>query len=404
MRIAILDPAAGISGDMLLGALVGAGLGEDWLTGLPARVGVPHVRVRLRAVDRCGLRAMKVDFDIPETHDPPHHAHGRSVAALIRLVEAAEVAPRVAERAVHAFELLGQVEGRVHGVPPLEVHLHEVGAVDAVLDIVGVLEGFDRLGVDAVYNLPVAVGSGWVNAAHGALPIPAPATIDLLEGVEVASGGPVVGEATTPTGAVLLRVLSQGAPPARWRVRGTSWGAGTRDEPTYPNALRLIMADTAAEAGIVEVLATDIDDLTPEYLEPLREAVFAAGALDCQIWPTQGKKGRVSFRIEVLTGLEESESVIHALFKHGRTAGVRRMATWRSTLDRRTVQVELAGRHRVGIKVWDGPGGRRLKAEYEDVRSAAEALGRPAGDVAREAENLAATIDIVDSDGHERTS
>jgi uncharacterized protein (TIGR00299 family) protein len=404
MRIAILDPAAGISGDMLLGALVGAGVREDWLAGLPARVGVPDVRVRLQAVDRSGVRAMKVDFDIPAGHDPPHHDHGRSVAALIRLVEAAAVAPHVADRAVRAFELLGRVEGRVHGVPPMEVHLHEVGAVDAVLDIVGVIEGFDLLGIDAVYNFPVALGSGWVNAAHGALPIPAPATIDLLEGVEIASGGPVVGEATTPTGAVLLRVLSQGAPPVRWRVRGTSWGAGTRDEPAYPNALRLIVADTASEAGVAEVLATDIDDLSPEYLDPLREAVFAAGALDCQIWPTHGKKGRVSFRVEVLTGLAESEPVIDALFRHGHTAGVRRTATWRSTLDRRTVQVELAGQHRVGIKVWDGPGGQRMKAEYEDVRSAAEALGKPAGDVAREAEKLAATIDITDSDRHERES
>lgn len=404
MRIAILDPAAGISGDMLLGALVGAGAGEDWLAGLPARVGVPEVGVRIRSVDRSAVRAVKVDFDIPDPGRPADHGHGRSVAALIRLVEQADVSSRVRERAVRAFELLGTVEGRVHGVAPLEVHLHEVGAVDAVLDIVGSIEGFDRIGVDTVYNLPVALGAGWVNAAHGSLAVPAPATLDLLQGFDVTSGGPVTGEATTPTGAVLLRVLSRGTPPARWRVRGTSWGAGTRDEPTYPNALRLIVAEAAAEAGLVEVLATDIDDLAPEYLEPLRDAIFAAGALDCQIWPTQGKKGRVSFRIEVLTGPEESGRVTEALFRHGRTAGVRRAAMWRSTLDRRTVEVELAGRHRVGIKVWEGPGGRRMKAEYEDVRSAAEALGRPAGDVAREAESLAATIDIPNSDMQDRTS
>jgi hypothetical protein len=326
------------------------------------------------------------------------------VAGLIRLVEAADIAPSVRDRAVRAFELLGEVEGRVHGVPPMKVHLHEVGAVDAVLDVVGGIEGFEQLGVEAIYSLPVALGSGWVEAAHGALPVPAPATLDLLEGLEVSSGGPVRGEATTPTGAVLLRVLSQGAPPVRWRVRATAWGAGTRDESAYPNALRLIVAEAAAEAGLVEMLATDIDDLAPEYLEPLREAVFAAGALDCQIWPTQGKKGRVSFRIEALADPAASGRVIDALFRDGRTGGVRRTAMWRSTLDRRIVEVELAGRHRVGIKVWEGPGGRRMKAEYDDVHSAAKALGMTAGDVAREAERLAATVDMTNSEMQDRTS
>ena len=397
MQIAILDPAAGISGDMTLGALIGAGLDHAWLRELPARVGFPNVAVAIRTVERAAVRAVKVDFEIP--HAGAHH-HGRTVRELLGIVSAAEVSEAVKARARQAFELLGTVEGRVHGHAPLDVHLHEVGAIDAVLDIVGAIEGFERLGVEAVYNFPVALGNGWVDAAHGKLPVPAPATLDLLEGFEVTSGGPIVGEATTPTGAVLLRVLSRGAPPARWRVRGTSWGAGTRDPEHYPGALRLILAEGAAEAGAVELVATDIDDLSPEYLEPLRRAVFEAGAVDCQVWPTHGKKGRVSFRVEAVVDSAAAERVADVMFVHGRTAGVRRVPAWRSTLDRRRLEVELDGVHRVGVKVWDAPGGRRLKAEYEDVVRAAEALGRPASEVAREAESMASAVLAEAGDSH----
>src|SRR5216117_2015642 len=209
MRIAILDPAAGISGDMTLGALLSLGLPASWLEELPGRLGVGDVGVAVRDVRRAGVTCKQIDFTIP---DQPH---GRHVGELLKLVERAPISDWVKERALRAFRLVGEAEGRVHGVAPENVHLHEVGAVDAVLDIVGAIEGFERLGVEAVYHLPVAVGHGWVEAAHGRLPVPAPATAILLEGVELASGGPVEGEATTPTGAALLRVLSAGAPPPR---------------------------------------------------------------------------------------------------------------------------------------------------------------------------------------------
>src|SRR5881409_1630347 len=209
MRIAILDPAAGISGDMTLGALLSLGLPVSWLEALPGRLGVGDVRVTVRDVRRAGVTCKQVEFDIPP------QPHGRHVGELVRLVERAPVSDWVKERAVRAFRLVGEAEGRVHGVAPEQVHLHEVGAVDAVLDIVGAIEGFEQLGVDAVYTWPVAVGRGWIEAAHGALPVPAPATAILLEGLELVGGGggPVEGEATTPTGAALVRVLATGAPP-----------------------------------------------------------------------------------------------------------------------------------------------------------------------------------------------
>ena len=410
-RFAILDPVAGISGDMLLGALLAAGASPKWLEELPARLGFPDVTINIESVHRCGVLATKVNVRLPggaqehpsevveaqtHRHETPDHSpvekahtgnHGphRHIGELIALVERAPLSRWVQERAVRAFELLGEAEGRIHGVSADQVALHEVGAVDALVDIVGGIEGFEQLGITRVYNRPVSVGSGWVRAAHGALPVPAPATSILLEGIEVGPNGPVTGEATTPTGAVLLRVLSAGAPPARWRVaEAGAWGAGGRNPENYPNALRLILASAAPEAGEVVLLATDVDDLSPEYLDPLREALFAAGALDVQIWAAQMKKGRVGFRIEVTVAPAEADQAVAALFRHSTTAGIRRHVAERVTLARREVEVTSADGFAVRVKVLEGPDGPRVKPEYEDVAAVARRTGQPAHEVARD--------------------
>jgi uncharacterized protein (TIGR00299 family) protein len=393
MRIAILDPFAGISGDMTLGALVDAGLDRSWLDNLPERVGLAEVAVRIRTVTRCSISATKVDFDIPST-SPDHnaHHHGHTIAGLVERVANADTSAAVKEKAIRAFELLGQAEGSVHGVPPGEVHLHEVGSADALLDIVGAIEGFELLDVAAVHNRPVALGDGWVAAAHGNLPVPAPASLLLLEGIDVQSGGPVTGETVTPTGAALLRVLSQGPPPAAWRVTRTGWGAGFRDPEGYPNALRLIIGEHSQEAGMVEVIATDVDDLSPEYVEPLRQAVIKAGALDCQVWATQGKKGRISVRVEAIVRPGCGADVAAALFSNSTSTGLRYWTATRRTLVRRVLEVEPRPGFRVRIKVREGPSGGRIKAEYDDVIRLAEQLGVPPIDIAREAEALAESV------------
>jgi len=384
MRIAIFDPAAGISGDMTLGALLSLGLPISWLEELPSRVGVTDVRVAVRDVRRSGITCRQVEFGIPE------QPHGRHVGELVRLVERAPISDWVKTRAIRAFQLIGEAEGRVHGVAPEKVHLHEVGAVDAVLDIVGSIEGIERLGVESVYHLPIAVGTGWVEAAHGRLPVPAPATALLLEGLEVAAAGPVEGEATTPTGAALLRVLSAGAPPERWRLVGSGWGAGQRDPKHYPNALRILVAEAAGEAARVVLLATDLDDMSPEYVDPLRQALVGAGALDVQTWPVQMKKGRQGFRLEVMAPEALADAVTAELFRHSTTAGVRRWFAERATLPRHQLTVRLDG-VAVRVKVLDG-GNVRVKPEYDDVLAAAKALGRPPIDVARAVERDAEAL------------
>ncbi|MEP6574184.1 MAG: LarC family nickel insertion protein [Gemmatimonadota bacterium] len=443
-RFAIIDPVSGISGDMLLGALVAAGAPQAWLESLPRRLGVPHALVRMAPVTRCGIACLKVTVELPggdtelpneswddqskgrtgeggghpgddhhhdhlyhdhEHHDAHGHHHGatkvephdhahphRHLGELLGLIATAEISERTRELATRAFRLLAEAEGAIHGMPAESVALHEVGAVDALIDIVGGIEGFEQLGIDRVYARPVALGSGWIRAAHGVMPVPAPVTARLAEGLEIGPNGPVTGEATTPTGAVLLRVLSAGAHPLRWRPVASGWGAGGRDPHSYPNALRLIIAEGASEAAQVTMLATDLDDLSPEYIEPLREALLEAGALDVQIWGTQMKKGRAGFRLEVTTSPDSAERVAGALFLHSTTAGVRRWSADRITLRRRQIEVDAGQGHLVRVKILDAPDGPRAKPEYDDIRAAARRLGRPAHEVAREVQQRALAL------------
>lgn len=410
-RFAIIDPSSGISGDMLLGALIDLGAGEDWIRALPARLGCPEVTVELARVDRAGIAATQVTVRLGDgsseapavpvshrhedghhhhAHDAPYaHAPHRHVGELLGLIGRAPLSDWVRERALRAFRLLGDAEGRVHGVPADDVALHEVGALDALVDIVGAIEGFERLGVTRIFSRPVSVGSGWVRAAHGTLSVPAPATGLLLEGLEIGPNGPVTGEATTPTGAALLRVLAAGAPPERWRAGASGWGAGGRNPAGYPNVLRVMLAESAAEAGEVVVTATDLDDFTPEYLEPVRAELFAAGALDVQVWSTMGKKGRPSLRIEVLSDPGSADAMAEVLFRHTTTGGVRRWVASRSTLARREFEVTTREGSAVRVKVLEAPGGARVKPEYDDVVAAARLAGRPTADIVREVQQQA---------------
>jgi len=394
---AVIDPSAGISGDMLLGALIDVGAPVEWLEAVPGRLGIPDVTIGVEQVDRNGIRCTKVNVLLPDgsTEGPsqPHqagdenraeaHGHGahRHVGELLDMVGRADLSPWVATRARRAFELIGEAEGRIHGQEAHAVMLHEVGALDALVDIVAGVEGFEQLGIQRVYSRPVALGNGWVRSAHGTIPVPAPATGILTEGLEIGPDGPVTGEATTPTGAALLQVLTEGPPPNHWRPTRSGWGAGSRNPDGYANALRVIVAEAAEEAETVVTIATDLDDLSPEYVEPLREALFEAGALDVQVWTTAMKKGRPGFRIEALTPPTRTTEVTDAFFRHSTTTGVRAWESKRVTLPRRQVSVGTsAGPARV--KVVDAPDGPRAKPEYDDVRAVARAAHKPAHRVA----------------------
>lgn len=381
MRIGILDPFSGIAGDMTLGALVQCGLDPDWLRALPATLGLENIGVEIREVIRGEIVCQKVDFDIPP------QPHGRHIAEIKALVAKSGAPARVRELADRAFMGIAAAEGEIHGMPPEEVHLHEVGAVDAILDVVGVIWGFEHLGVERVYCGTIALGDGSVKAAHGILPVPAPATLKLLEGHPVRPGPEGSGELVTPTGAALVRVLSAGAPPREYIPVRSGFGAGTKDFRGRANAVRLILADETVSSSsdhqdLVE-LACDVDDMSPEYLAAVADRIRAAGALDVTLLSVAMKKGRAGTRLEVLCAPAEARRLEEILLVESTTIGVRERRVRRRALPRESRQVSVLG-HSIAVKVACLPNGaRRTKPEFADVERVALATGRPLQDIYR---------------------
>jgi uncharacterized protein (TIGR00299 family) protein len=387
MTIGILDPFSGIAGDMTLGALIDCGLDPAWLDALPGRLGLAGVGVQIRDVVRGELACKKVDFDIPP------QPHGRHLSEIRSIVARSDAPPAVRARADAAFLAIATVEGAIHGLRPESVHLHEVGAVDAILDVLGSIWGFAILGVDTVYCGAIALGDGTVESAHGTLPVPAPATLKLLEGLVVQPGPAGSGELVTPTGAALVRVLSAGPPPSEYVVRRSGFGAGTKAFRGRANALRLILADPVGSPGVgglpydpathetVVSLAADIDDMPPEYVAAAADTLRRSGALDVVLLAATMKKGRLGTRIEVLARPADAGRLEHLLLTSTTTIGVRRQLLERRVLPRRQRVVMVLG-HRVAVKETTLPNGEtRSKPEFDEVLRVAQATGRPAGDI-----------------------
>lgn len=378
MPVAILHPFSGISGDMTLGALVAVGLDADWLRALPARLGLDGVSAQVRDVKRAGIACVKVDFDIPP------QPHGRHLRHIREILERSDAPASVKLRADAAFTLITEQEAAIHGTTIERVHLHEVGAVDAILDVVGSIWGFELLGVTDVYCAPIAMGDGVVTAAHGTMPVPAPATLKLLEGHVVMPGPRGAGELVTPTGAALVRVLSSGPEPASYVPRRSGFGAGTREFADRANALRVVLADLAADGAEdqeVHVLSCEVDDMSPEYLAAAADRLRAAGALDVVLQPVIMKKGRSGTRIDVLAAPARADDLQRLLFEETSTIGVRRAVTRRRALQREPRLVKVLG-YDIAVKVAElGDGRRRVKPEFDDVQRVALATGRAPHDI-----------------------
>ena len=378
MRVAILDPFSGIAGDMLLGALVQVGLDPEWLRALPNALGIEQIGVEIREVIRGEIVCQKVDFDIPP------QPHGRHIDEIRSLVAKSGAPARVRELADRAFTAIATAEGEIHGLPPEKVHLHEVGAVDAILDVVGTIWGFEMLGVERIYCGPIALGDGTVKAAHGMLPVPAPATLKLLEGHPVRPGPEGSGELVTPTGAALVRVLSSGPSPTEFVPRRSGFGAGTKDFRGRANALRVILADSISSGAAIEELielVCDIDDMTPEYLAAVADRVRESAALDVTLLPVSMKRGRPGTRVEVLCRTADAAHLEEQLLVETTTIGVRQRTVRRRALPRDMIQLTVLG-HAIAAKVVTLPtGSRRAKPEFADVQRVALATGRPLRDI-----------------------
>jgi pyridinium-3,5-bisthiocarboxylic acid mononucleotide nickel chelatase len=403
MKIAILDPASGIAGDMFLGALVDVGLDKAWLERLPSTLGLSGVEARITDVQRSHVHCVKVDFDIPP------QPHGRAVSEIHRLIDAVKIPEKVARSAHAAFEAIAAVEGAIHGVAPDELHLHEVGAVDAILDIIGSIWGIEMLGIERIYNTKVALGDGTVKTARGMLPVPAPATIRLLEGFNVRHGPPGSGELTTPTGAALLRVLSKGAPPQEYVPLTSGYGAGARDIHGQLNALRIILGEASMDdqdrhphrrhehvhTEHLHVLSADIDDMSPEELAGAADVLRAEGALDVVLLHTTMKKGRLGTRVEALVQSSDLARLEEKIFLQFTTLGVKTFDVVRNALERESRLLRFDGRD-IRVKIATLPDGtQRAKPEFDDLRRVAEETSRPLAEIRSEVMNALSESDLA---------
>ncbi len=335
------DCFSGASGDMILGGLLDLGLPLDDLRGALGSLAVDLGELSTRRVLRAGISATKFDVaaDAPEAHHHhPHHHLTEIVSAINRSALAAEGK----ERAIHLFERLARAEAEIHDMPLEKVHLHEVGAIDSIVDIVGAVYGLDQLGAGTIVASPLNVGSGTVTCAHGVFPVPAPATARLLQGAPVYAGD-VQMELVTPTGALIVTGYADSyGPMPPMTITKIGYGAGHRNPKGHPNVLRLILGDGGAAAHVhrvVEILC-EIDDMNPQLFGSLMDQLLEAGALDVFYAPVQMKKNRPGTLVTVLARPEDRERLSGILFAETTTIGVRYQEMARECLDRELVQVD----------------------------------------------------------------
>jgi uncharacterized protein (TIGR00299 family) protein len=375
---AYLDCFSGVSGDKFLGALVGAGVAVDDLRGGLAALDLPGWSIDASTVRRAGLAGTLVTVDV-EADQP-----SRTWRGIEAMIGDSRLDEPVKRRALAAFGALAEAEAKAHGVPVADVHFHEVGAVDSIVDIVGAAIGLELLGVDRIWSSPVCVGFGTVCTRHGLLPVPAPATAELLRGIPTYAGE-VEAEMTTPTGAALLRALvGRFAPMPPGTAVAEGWGAGSRQTPVA-NLLRLTLmedVETSSPLEQVAVLETTVDHISAEHLAASVDILLDMGALDAWTRPVNMKKGRIGAELTVIARLEDAERLSEAVMHHTGTLGVRRTATWRAVAPREqlTVTTSLGD---VRVKVSGEGEGRRVRPENDDVVAIARATGRPVDAVAR---------------------
>jgi uncharacterized protein (TIGR00299 family) protein len=379
-RVLYLEPVGGIAGDMFLGAALDLGVSqkalEDGLRGLD--LGSWHLVAS--PAQRHGLSGIHVEV-VVEGPAPVGH---RPLSDILRRIEASRLPERARARAVAIFEAIGRVEASIHGVTVEAVEFHEVGAVDSIIDVCGAALALELLGNPEVRCAPVPLGSGTVETAHGRMPIPAPATLELLAGLPVRFEG--VGELTTPTGAALVKVLACVQAPEEMVVERVGYGVGTRQMADRPNVLRATLGHpTAAVDTGTFVLETNLDDCSPQLLGTLLESLLQGGALDAWVLPATMKKGRPGHLLGALVEGSRKEALGQLILRESTTLGLRSYPVVRTTLERHHVSVQTPHgpvRIKVGMQ-----GQETLNAapEYEDVRALAEAKGVPVKQVWAEA-------------------
>ena len=374
MRTLYFDCFAGASGDMILGAMVAAGVDQNVLREQLSRLNVDGFNINFETVDRSGLSATYARVETAHEHK---HRH---LSDIKQIIENSGVSDAAKTLAVQIFTRLAEAEARVHNEPVDHVHFHEVGALDAIVDIVGAAICFDLLKIDRFVSSPLHVGSGTIQMAHGRFPVPPPAVAELLAGVPFYSTD-IQGELLTPTGAAIITtVCKEFGPIPRMTTDVTGYGAGTRQYQTFPNVLRVLLGETEGDGAVAEklwMIETNIDDMSPQLLGHVMDRAFELGALDCYFTPVQMKKNRPGVLLSVLCEREQKEALMTLLFTETTTLGVRSYEVERRALRRTTVRVETAyGAIDVKVAHLNGRVVNEMP-EFEQVRAAATTAGVP---------------------------
>ena len=374
MRTLYFDCFAGASGDMILGALVAAGVEAGYLREQLSLLSVAGFKIDFETVNRSGLSATYARVETA-----PEHKH-RHLSDIKQIIETSELSAAVKQRALQIFTRLAEAEARVHNEPVDRVHFHEVGAIDAIVDVVGAAICFDALKIDRFICSPIHVGSGMVKMAHGQFPIPPPAVTELLKGVPFYATE-IKGELLTPTGAAIITtVCSEYGPIPQMTTEATGYGAGTREYQDFPNVLRVLIGQTVASGAKDErlwMLETNLDDASPQIIGHVMDRVLESGALDCFFTPVQMKKNRPGVLLSVLCGPNEKDALLELLFTETTTLGVRSYEVNRRALQRSVVRVETPyGPIDVKVAHLDGRVVNEMP-EFEQCRQAAATANVP---------------------------
>ncbi len=378
MKALYFDVFAGISGDMTLGALVDLGLPLELLRAEVSKLGLEQVEILAHATERQSIRGVKVDVRCNE------RGVVRTYANIRALIEKSGLNDRVKERSLAIFRTLAEAEGKIHSRNVDQVHFHEIGAVDSIVDVVGCSVGLDYLGVERIFSSPIPTGKGWVRTDHGVYPVPPPAVAEILTDIPSYSGD-IATEIVTPTGAAIVKVcVDEFGTRPRMRVERVGYGAGTR-ELEVPNLLRVFLGELSEKRALEReqavMILTNIDDMNPEFYDYVMEMLFAAGASDVWLTPIQMKKTRLAVSLSVLAPPELLERLKEIIYRETNTLGLRILEVEKESVERESIAVDTAwGKVRVKLGRWAGET-VNLAPEYEDCRKVARSAGVPLKEV-----------------------
>ncbi|MCC6503031.1 MAG: nickel pincer cofactor biosynthesis protein LarC [Deltaproteobacteria bacterium] len=388
MKTLYLDCPMGISGDMFLAALIDLGVDPEMILKELRKLPVDRIDVEIKKVLRHSITGTTFKVRLAESH------HHRTFRDIKKIIDESRLSPKVKSLSIAIFELIAMAEGKIHGIKPSDVHFHEIGAMDSIIDIVGAAVAVDSLKVKMVISSPIALGTGWAKTMHGTIPVPAPATLEILKGVPMAASAAPF-ELTTPTGAAIVKTLASSfGPMPSMTIEKAGYGAGKKDFKESANLLRAVIgtASGATEAQNLEkltVLETNIDDMSPQVAGYLLEKLLNSGATDAFYTPVYMKKGRPGVLLTVLTSRENKDSLLGIIFAESTTIGVRAHEVERHCLERVSKKVRTPyGPVSVKVALRDGRT-VNIQPEFEDCRTIAEKKGVPLKEVMEAAKEAA---------------